>query len=175
MPTFIQSLSSSLGLLQSMLVAGLGQFLGDCSTDDVLEPSRFLKFLDNPKGHKVSPTAHLASVQMKRLPGYVWDSSLLVTGTSLVWDSASPCTSHCMLPSLLRNGLEMHVMKKGTHLSLPHWSGLPSNVKVWLGKENDLCCCFLTFPSGNGPFYVNIVFKGGKEEYRSTDSPESRF
>lgn len=54
-----------------MLSAGPGQFLDETGRkDEVLEPLLFLTFLDHPKGHTMSPVACLASLLMKRLPGY---------------------------------------------------------------------------------------------------------
>lgn len=107
MPTSIQkSLSSSLESLRSMLAAVLGHFLDETGrTDDVLEPSLLLKFLDDPRGHKFSPIACLSSLWKKRLPGRVRDSSHWSQGPHLFGVLPSPRTSHCMLPSLLRKWL----------------------------------------------------------------------
>lgn len=101
MPTFIQkSLSSSLELLQSVLAAGQEQLSDESGRmSDVLEPSLFLKIPDDPKGHKISLAASLASLQMKRLRGK-WETAVPWSRGPHLFGNLPSCTNLCMLPSV---------------------------------------------------------------------------
>lgn len=126
MPAFTQKpLSSSLELLQCALAAGQEQLSdGSGRMGDVLEPSLFLKTPDDPRGHKVSLAACLASLRMKRLRGkwgkqFLSHRDLTCLGICLL---APTWACFPQLSKWLRNACDE---KRKYNVSPPQWSGLP--------------------------------------------------